>query len=333
MIGKNAISQELPHVSVLRSADEGLYEKFFQTDSIIAPFSYGNSWAYICQAARDNPYKYFDGKTLLTITSSSNPKNPIRIVRPIGENTVDTIATFCNSLRSNTNRSILLCKLRHEDYISLKYRGFEDPVWNLASLEHLPDDIYPQPICTLNNYFKRGEISLEGRKLAKLRGKIARVKSYTDEFKLHPLSPMNTGDAKHVIKTWKSSFVKRYSKRSIILPKESGYYSDPYTNIITRFSTRIDNERYFSLVCYANNIPVGFSFLGRISDIAVAQYVNVCGNFYKGLSEYLALSTFLLAFRAGYEYVNMGGSETETLFKYNQKFAPERYEKDYYLIF
>ena len=332
-VEEKTLLHNLPNVSSLTDLDEPLYESLFQSDSQKNPHCYGNSWAYICQAARYNPLKFFDNRTLVTFSNSRIPHGHIRLIHPIGKDIPQKINMICRQVKTFTIQPILITKLQFKDYNDLKTYGFKDPVWNTEALEELPDDIFPQPICKLQKYFKNSDICPTGSELSKLRGKISRLKKYQIEFRLENLTIEKKSDAIQALKAWKDFFVKRYSQKNYILPHANSYYLDPYSVLISKIASKIDNYKYFSLICYADDIPVGLSLLARISDITVAQYINICSNFYKGLSEYLSLSTFKAAFQAGYKYVNMGGSETKTLFEYNQKFAPESYEKDYYLIF
>ena len=330
---KNILFLNLPNVSPLTDFDEELYESFFRDDSLQNPYCYGNSWAYICQAARYNPFKFNDEQTLVTFSNSRTPSGPLHFIHPVGKDIPQKINLLCRKIRSINSQPIIINKLRLEDYNILKSHGFKDPVWNSNSIEELPDDVYPQPVCKLQKYFKNGDIYPHGSKLSKLRGKISRFRKYQIDFRFENLTNEKTGDAMQALMAWKDFFMKRYNQKKYILPVEDSYYYDPYSVLINKIAPKIDNYNYFSLLCYADNMPVGLSLLARISDKTVAQYINICSNFYKGLSEFLALSTFRTAFQAGYKYVNMGGSETKTLFEYNQKFTPDSYEHDYYLVF
>jgi len=322
---------EIENISPITEADEELYECFFKLECERNLnenlYIYGNSWAYILQATRYYPFKYHDKCSLISFTVRNGDRTTFEIIRPLGENVVDQCDWLTKRLSSSFNSNVFLRKLTPNQRKALIKRGFKEiKEWDTNKLCELPDDVWPQSVCDLKDI-----VLLKGKRFAKLRLAINRFKKY--KCRIACFRPELKTDAEEAIRRWKEDFVKRYKKTGLELPCENNYYLDPYLVFTTKFAHKVDSKNYISLIIYVEEQPVGFSFLGKTSETCVALYANICDTQYHGLSEFCAWQSFINAYEAGFSFVNLGGSETLSLFKFYQKFAPIDYVRDYNMVF
>lgn len=316
----------LEYISPFTDEDERLYFSFLNEISKKEPFLYSNSWPFICQIARYNSKRYYDGKSLITIIGKKYNPNYFEIVKPLGLDPIKKVIFLCKVLNKISSRPILIRKLTKEQFMILKKKGYKEPSWQTNLLEKLPDDVYPQPICNIEYI-----LSLKGKKYSALRQRLNYFKKLNSKAQI--FCEQLKKDALCVLDKWKASFVSRFKNRRYKLPINNSYYFDPYLIFIEKFAKRIDNENYFSIIVYINSNPVAFSFYGKISSFCISQYANLADTRFKGLSEYLTYETLKIAHSQGFKYVNLGGSETETLHRYNMKFGPFKFIKEYYIIY
>ena len=62
--------------------------------------------------------------------------------------------------------------------------------------------------------------------------------------------------------------------------------------------------------------------LEKIDDISVGSYARVISPKYRGLAEYLMFNVLEELKKLGFQFLNTGGSETESLYIFKQKLAP-----------
>ncbi len=321
----------IPHVSPLSDADEALYERFFRARSRSERFTYSNSWTYVVQAARNESFKYFDGETLFTITRRPNSRYAFRILDPMGHNPAHAISEVSRRLVDYNRQPILLAKVAPDVAIRLSASGFRTPHWNSSALEELPDDIFSQPICDLKEYSGGPHRPPSGHQFLKLRQKLSRFLQGKHKCEVRPLTSGNAQDAIAVLHEWKNGFMRRYGLRNIALPAIDSYYFDPYLVLISAMAPRMSQKEHIAFLLYIDERPSALSLLSEISDCAVGQYVSLCVNNIKGLSEYLVTLSFKQACERGYRFVNMGGAETKSLFDFNKKFGPISFATSYFL--
>lgn len=325
----------LPHLSpiVWNNRDEHLYDAFFEIDSRSNKFCYANSWAYICQAARRNGHKFFDGKTLITIEASekNNGAYEFEIIRPLGQQATRKAFELATALKTLTTRPIIFKRLEDEQFKSLQQRGcqvLEKPA--SGRLEDYFDDIHPQVVVDLNKFI----FNINMPEMAWFRRGLRQFtrRNYT----IKDLKPSQYQDVRTVLARWKRSFVSRYEKKSdfTVIPLEDDYYFDPYLPFVEYFGRVSKRNQNIASIFYLDQVPVGFSFLVRVSESCMAMYANVADTYFDGLSYFMLYQNFFRALWAGYSFVNLGGTESKSLYDFYCRLLGEAREtpsKELYL--
>lgn len=311
---------QIPHVSSINwdSRDEGLYDAFFEIDSRSNKFCYANSWPYICQAARRNGHKFFDGKTLITIeaTERNDGSYEFGLIRPLGQQAAKKAYELAITLKSLTKRPIIFTRLEPEQFNNLLQRGcrvLENPA--TGNLEDYFDDIHPQVVVDLNKFV----LNLSLPEMAWFR---RGLRQFTKEnYTIQDLQPSHYQEVRDVLVRWKRSFVGRYKKKPdfTTIPLDDSYYFDPYLPFVEYFGRTSQRKKKIATIFYADNNPVGFSFLVRVSECCMAMYANVGDTYFDGLANFMLYQNFLRAFWAGYTHINLGGTETKSMYEFYHK--------------
>jgi len=321
--------KNIPFVSPIRwnYHDENLYNCFFASDSY-NHFRYANNWAYILQATRANGYKFFNGSCLLTITTNTTKDDKnfnFVLINPLGEKAVRKTVELADHLGNISGRPVIIKRMDEmQEKHFLKYKRCK-VLKSVKSnrLEDQDDDNYPQIVVNLKsfmyniNYDNMTNFRRNLRKFSRL------------NFTYLTTTPDLFEDFLGVVLRWKRSFIKRYEEREEFekIPLDDSYYTDPYVPIFAYFSRFIDNKNYLSSIVYVEDIPVGFSFLGKVSKVCMGMYANLADTNYEGLSEFMLYHNFTKAYWSGYKYVNLGGTESEYLYKFYKKFKLDHINK------
>lgn len=312
--------------------DEILYNSFFDSYPY-GQFCYANSWAYICQAARINGFKFFDGYTLITIAVEVNEtgETKISIINPMGKSTIKKTLALAEKLTSISD-TIIFKKVSDEqvDYFlnSGKCKVCEQP--KSGRLIDYYDDIYPQVVVNLkaflaqlNSHFKlRKDNKWIRSRLYTFRNNMKRIHNLN--YTIETTRPELFEDFLHIVYRWKSSFIKRYRTRKKYrefdeIPTDDAYYIEPYFSLFDYFAKAIDNKNTISIIVYLEGVPVGFSLLSRVSNECMGLYANIGDTDYTGLAEFMLYQNLSKAYWSGYKYVNLGGTESRSLYNFYRK--------------
>lgn len=311
---------QIPHMSPINwdSRDEGLYEAFFEIDSRSNKYCYANSWLYICQAARRNGHKFFDGKTLITIEAAIKDDGSYQftIIRPVGQQAAKKAFELATALKALTPHPIIFARLEPEQFKNLQQRGCQilsNP--GTGNLEDYFDDIHPQVVVDLNKFV----FNLNLPEMAWFRRGLRQFnkKNYT----VQDLQPSQYQEIRNILARWKRSFVGRYERKSDFktIPFNNDYYFDPYLPFVEHFGHASQRNQNIATIFYVDQTPVGFSFLASVSDCCMAMYANIGDTYFDGLAKFMLYQNFLRAFWAGYTHINLGGTEAQSLYEFYHK--------------
>jgi hypothetical protein len=315
----SAISEKLcaiPNITPIKwdYIDANLYEAFFEIDGKLNQFCYANSWAYICQAARKNGHKFFDGNSLITITAQEKDEGvQFEIIRPLGQYAAKKAFMLAQQLKKHTKLPIILKRLEPAQSKSLLERGcrvLEQP--QTKRLEDYFDDIHPQVVLDLNAFL--GSLNLP--QMAWFRKGLRQFAN--NNYTIKDLKPHLFTDVRQVLAEWKKSLISRYTRRDEFssVPEDDAYYFDPYLPFVEHFGRSTKREADIATIIYVDDVPAGFSFLARVSDSCLAMYANVADTKHKGISYFMLYQNFLRALWSGYSFVNLGGTEASTLYDF-----------------
>lgn len=305
----------------ISAADESIYRSFFadSADSL----SYENTWAFIRQETRVWGYRYHDGDILITATIKQ-PDSPFILILPplirAPDQTNAAVAGRCvklaSSLRRMTHRRVVFRKLPLDWFARAMETG-----WCVQRYPHeflcprdVPEDILPQVIISCPS-----TLSCQGAAFAKVRHHLNQFRRIHRP-RFLPLSTSAEQDVRELVERWNREYTDR-----VLSSNESGILqlaidNSAYTIFASEFAGRIDNDRYFAVILYSENTPVGFIFAERVTHESAALYCSVSLTAYKGSSECLMMELLRLLVASGVKWLNLGGAETEGLFKFKCKF-------------
>ena len=107
-----------------------------------------------------------------------------------------------------------------------------------------------------------------------------------------------------------------------------------YDNIIHHPPLGKNGRAYFSQILYLGSRPIAFFAAEPISTDTVGLYANITlHQEFPYLSEHLVVHLCKLLKKAGYKYLNLGGSETGGLFQFKDKFSPSTYNKMHWVVY
>jgi len=319
----------IPNITPIKwdYTDANLYDAFFEIDSNLNQFCYANSWAYICQAARKNGHKFFDGNSLITITGQRRGEDiKFEIIRPLGQYAAKKAYQLAQQLKKHSNCPIIFKRLEPTQFKSLVERGcrvLEQP--QTKRLVDFFDDVHPQVVLDLNAFL--GSLNLP--QMAWFRKGLRQFAN--NNYTIKELKPHLFGDVRHVLSVWKKSFISRYEKRGEFssVPEDDAYYFDPYLPFVEHFGRSTKREASIATIIYVDDIPAGFSFLSRISDSCLAMYANVADTKHNGISYFMLYQNFLRALWSGYTFINLGGTEASTLYDFFYRLTAGQLEGDF----
>ena len=299
--------------------DENLYNCFFSNDKQ-NQYCYANSWAYICQSARNNGHKFFNGSCLITIdTKKTDVKNNFEfvIIRPLGQSAVKRTLELARNLKEISHNPVTIKKSSEsQEKLFLESQNCHKLIRPASvKLEDQFDDIHPQVVVNLKAFMN----NITSGNLFNFRSHVMKFNQKNPSIKT--LIPELYDDLWDVVLKWKRSFIARYEKHAEFtdIPRDDRYYIDPYFPLFEYFSKSIDNRNVISSIVYIDNIPIGFSFLNRVSDRCMALYANIGDTDYEGLAEFMLYQNLTKAYWAGYRYVNLGGTESKYLYNFYKK--------------
>lgn len=317
------ISKKDRKISAVTPKDLPLFQKFFKKE----PHTYGNSWTYVTQGKYGiGPYglgyKYYDGENLssLSIYPHMERKDILCIywTRPMGLNILNIIADYSKYFFETHLTPTYVKKIFESQYTYLLKKGFKDTIkfpWH----KNYPseDDSYPEIIIdvkkTLENVSHRETIRNALKRYRSL-DQIAKVK--------------NISNASDKMKAWKVA--KEFFYQDIYSLTENISTSNDYFNVIFK-SDYPSHELY---LIYQDGFPRGAFDLNKLSDGYYSIYMSLMlREELRNLNEFSVIFRCKRVLQQKGSYINMGGSETEGLHQFKNKFHVYRTNKMYWSVF
>lgn len=164
-----------PYVSKFSPSRDGtLYREYFLQNAESG--AYATCLAYIVQASRGSPLKYYDGKNLITLGFGRDGTEVVAIA-PRGPTVVSKLEALATVLKQH-GYDLFVKKIAPQDVQEFTRRGFRSVQFSAKSFAHgLPDDVFSEVIVNI----KKFEILGSGRLTRRLRQKVNGILSVPEE--------------------------------------------------------------------------------------------------------------------------------------------------------
>ena len=349
---------KFPHLSKFKwnNSDRELIQDIFTHSE--DEYSYINNYLFVLQAARDEPYKYYDGENFFILCKAREFNIEKMIILPIGLNVHNKIYDVCKEYYNQYKEDILIKKIDNslKQKLLLKKENFKeiqlDNYREEKDISRLPDDVFPECIIKLKKIFYEDDVeNINGynNQVYKLQKKSIsqRFRTFRNKFnngEVFSVSELNSKEdgkeVKQLIEKWSESLKKRLkineNDRNNPLNNAS-YFLSPYQSMIDfvcDYNEKSIEKNYFSYLMKIDGKLVAASIYGKTYRNTCGQYLNIALTDDKKLynaSEFcmiVALSDLLKTYKI--EYVNCGGSEYKGLHDFILKFNPIQRDR-YYL--
>jgi hypothetical protein len=294
--------------------------------------TYGNSFYYLCQAAngigsQKLGLKYYDGEMLASIgifnRASLGGGWHYHIIHPWGKFNAQKIQTLAQSLLGLSGNPVFVKKITVQQQELLLNSGFspiEKYPWHSQAMEE--DDTFPEQILDIHKII--GELEKPGK--TDFKDKWQRFQArYGEVIEGYNLTEKNLVDSQIIVK----KFFEYLENKNLHISQVSDY-----DNIIFHPPLGKNGKNYFSQILYLQHRPVAFFAAEAIAKNTVGLYANITlYQEFDYLSEYLIVYICQLLKKAGYKYLNLGGSETSGLFQFKEKFLPVAYNKMHWVVY
>ena len=136
------------------------------------------------------------------------------------------------------------------------------------------------------------------------------------------MQDLSSDEIGEVVKLWSDTHNRCIAGTNL---EKSGFV-DPSgsQHIMNSFAARTDNKVYFGEVLCLDGVATGLMFAARTGPSCAAIYTSICVQGSRGASETQMIHFLSTLHAAGIETANLGGSETDGLFRYKKKFLPKR---------
>jgi hypothetical protein len=284
--------------------------------------SHGNHWIYYLTACRRLWLSYFDGDTLIPITTRFPGKPPFVIVRPVGLDVPNKCAALAAHLKDLSKQRVIVKNIDVTVRNSLRQLGFSDyrPGDGWSPSYRCDDQTFPEAVVDLNEL-----VALNGDSYAHLRHDLR--KGISNRLKLEPYNPHHhAADIGELIAKWEQAFLKRYPKEDV------SDLLDFYTAFATGHEGLEFAKDYVGWVCRLDGQTVGFVYGAPKPNQAVDMYANPCWHKQSCLSESVLFSALRELTTLGFTTANLGGSETLGLHQFKHKFSPAAEIQRYHVV-
>jgi hypothetical protein len=309
------LAQQDNRFSPITPEDQKLYEAFFVNED---QHTYGNSWTYVTQSMfgigpHNLGYKFYDGENLVTVAAFPKLEDPDTIalywVRPLGKQILDLIVEKTQQILAETGHPSYIKKLfpeQHDYLISKGMKEVKDFPWHSSAPSE--DDTYPEVVLDVE---KTLEIA---SKLGKTR-QLHRSEMNYEHFKKNPgLSFKGVHEDREGARKVLASFFETQATKSnanLSVPED-------YFNIISQEET----DQNVQKLIYIDGEPVGFYFSSIQGDTASLYATITMRRKFNQLVDFAVFDLLNELKARGIKYLNLGGSETESLKDFKQKFRP-----------
>ncbi|MCU0565104.1 MAG: DUF2156 domain-containing protein [Oculatellaceae cyanobacterium Prado106] len=316
-------------VSYITRKDRQLFRDFRLLDQTQ---TYGNSFYFVCQAANGlGPdrlgLKYFDGRMLAGIgignRFSLGGNWHFHVVNPMGEFNAESILRLSRHLLELSGVPVFVKKLTDDERDQLLQIGFspiEDYPWHAQAMEE--DDTFAEQILDVNATLNKLEI--HQRSGLKTNYRYFRSK-FGDQVTVEDLGEENAAEAHDIV----NQFFDYLDIKQLHISQVSDY-----DNIIHYPPIGNNGKMYFSQLFRIGGKAAAFFAMEPVSEDTVGLYASITlHQEFPNLSEFLIVECCRIAQKAGYRYLNLGGSETSGLFAFKEKFSPVAYTKMQWVVY
>ncbi|MEA5624221.1 hypothetical protein [Nostoc sp. UHCC 0251] len=329
LLAERTIKRFGGRVSYISGKDRQLFRDFRLLDKTQ---TYGNSFYYVCQAANGlGPdrlgLKYFDGRMLAGIgignRFSLGGNWHFHVVNPMGEFDPESLQRLCRHLLELSGVPVFVKKLTMEERDRLLDIGFspiEDYPWHAQAMEE--DDTFAEQILDVNAVLEKLKVHQRSGLKTNYRYFCSKFGDQTtSEF----LCEENAAEAHDIV----NKFFDYLDIKQLHISQTSDY-----DNIIHYPPLGNNGKMYFSRLIRIAGKAAAFFAMEPISDDTVGLYASITlHQEFPNLSEYLIVECCRLLQKAGYRYLNLGGSETSGLFSFKEKFSPVEYRKLQWVVY
>lgn len=318
------IAQQYTTITPITPEDFELFQSFFSKE----PHSYGNSWTYITQGMygigpHKLGFKYFDGKNLSAVCAYPKVENPDQQVlfwiRPMGPTMMQILAEISKEVHTTFGCNVYAKKLFKEQNDTLLNLGFRDAsVFPWHSLYPMEDDTFPEQIYDVSRTIDLAEHSDKGTK-------IHRSHRYYKSIQNQPeITSQPAFDHVDEMKTVIDSFFQNDPKvKSVNISNPFDYYG---------LLTRHPNADMLGKLYYFMGKPISFYSIEVQHGGVASQYATLSlREDSNHIVDYMMFDIFYTLRDRGIGWLNLGGSETETLDEFKKKYHPKREVQMYWV--
>jgi hypothetical protein len=285
------------------------FEKHFVNVASQNKDSYLHSFLYYTITGRKSAWMYKGHGSFLVVCQ--HPHNPrmLLVFPEVGDQSFELTASVLQKLY-RSDHQIRLARYKQEDYTSLKAslakRDF-NIVDRLRIVEEKDMDWkYPTYILDVDKVS-----DMYGKDFEDVRAKFNKAHKLGVEYR--PINKKTViSDMRAALKYWEGSMIAE------------GKDTDDMTEFYERFFDllKIYNGQYDGLLYFIGRRPVGFTVWDQVNDDFANGLINLADISITGLSDFQIVTLCRLLKEKGVKYLNVGGSETESLDLYKRKFHP-----------
>jgi hypothetical protein len=303
--------------SLINERDEEIYREF-SAKAELDEFSYERNWAFLTQETRHLGLKRItqDAMWFAVIRYDESPY--VFVFPPVGRGRYRArdVRAIDSELRELAGRRVIFRKVNDQHFAEImqlqEARSVDASVFTDA--RDVPEDVKPQVVVGVD-----ASVARAGGHFMQVRNHIRR---FTEDQrpKAVRLSKSNPRDVHTLVARWNDEGRAHFRSMEDAGLEEAPANAGAYTIFAERFAERVDDVNYFGRIVYVGDEPAGFVFAGRTSPQSAGLYGSMSLTKFRGASEFL-LSCILTDLQAaGVRYLNMGGSETDQLFRFKSKF-------------
>ncbi len=317
------IAKKYKEITPLATKDIPIFKKFFVNE----PHTYGNSWTYITQGKygigpNGIGYKYYDGKNLSSFSVYPHMEIPNTIcvywTRPMGPTILDIIEKISKNLLKEFGTPTYIKKIFQDQHNYLIQKGFKETTefpWHFESPSE--DDTFPEVIvdakATINNILRRETVRNALKRYRSLKSVVS-IKKITNEKQRQLAWQIAQNFFKQNLKTLESNI---------------STCNDFYNPI---FASRYSENELFLIM--QNLTPRGIFDLEKLDNNYYAIYMSLMlRERLRNLNEFSIIYRCNKLLENGGLYLNMGGSETEGLNAFKNKFHILNANKMYWVAY
>lgn len=303
--------------------DMALFDKFFKKE----PHTYGNSWTYVVQGKYGiGPfglgYKYYDGKNLSSFSIYPKMEQPNKLciywTRPMGPQILDIIYNYSKEFLQSKALPTYVKKIFKNQYDFLINKGFKNTSefpWHSDCPSE--DDTFPEVIIDVKATIENASRS------EKVRNSLKRYRSLSSKVVVSQI--INDKDKQTGWKVAQDFFQQHVASLLANISTRYDFYNPIFSS---------DYAGHDLFLIRQNNLPCGIFDLNNIDNKYYSIYMSLMlREELHNLNEFSIMYRCYRVFQNGGLYLNMGGSETEGLHKFKNKFHTHEFNKMYWAAY